>query len=301
MTGLQWVSLVLTLLALCSHSSARKCWRNIDCSGPTDSAFHGSWEKNIYAPSSRIIRPKEVLLPPDFSTTADYAELETHILRGNGSMVVFDFGLEVGGIVSLNYTATDSGVLGLAFTEAKNWIGEWSDSSNGAFEGPDGAVYATFTEPGSSSYVMSDEELRGGFRYLSIFLMTNDATEVLVEDVGLELSFQPTWSNLRAYQGYFHSNDELLNRIWYSGAYTLQTNAVPVHTGRQSPFLTSGWANNGTLGPGDTININGAKRDRVVSPGDMGIAIPSTFVSTGDLESIKNALQVMYNTQVFLR
>jgi hypothetical protein len=30
----------------------------------------------------------------------------------------------------------------------------------------------------------------------------------------------------------------------------------------------------------------------------MGIAVPSTFVSIGDLTSVKNALQVMYNYQV---
>jgi hypothetical protein len=34
------------------------------------------------------------------------------------------------------------------------------------------------------------------------------------------------------------------------------------------------------------------------STGDMGIAVPSTFVSIGDLSSVKNALQVMYNYQV---
>lgn len=47
-------------------------------------------------------------------------------LHGNGSIIVFDFGIEVGGTVHLDYTSTGSGALGLAFTEAKNWIGEWS-------------------------------------------------------------------------------------------------------------------------------------------------------------------------------
>ena len=113
----------------------------------------------------------------------------------------------------------------------------------------------------------------------------------------LEIGFQPTWSNLRAYQGYFHSNDEELNKIWYSGAYTLQTNAVPINTGRQIPALKVGWANNGTLSNGTTVIVDGAKRDRAVWPGDMGIAVPSTFVSIGDLESVKNALQTMYDHQ----
>lgn len=152
-------------------------------------------------------------------------------------MLVFDFGLEVGGIVTLDYTTTGSGALGLAFTEAKNWIGKWSDSSNGAFKGPDGALYANFTEAGDGTYTMPDKELRGGFRYLTVFLIADDNSDAWIRDLSLELAFQPTWSNLRAYQGYFHSNDELLNRIWYCGAYTLQTNAIPVNIGRQVPMM----------------------------------------------------------------
>lgn len=147
---------------------------------------------------------------------------------------------------------------------------------------------------------MPDKVMRGGFRYLTVFLITDAVTTIKLSDIQLEISFQPTWSNLRAYQGYFHSDDELLNRIWYAGAYTLQTNSVPVNTGRWVPMLPNGWANNGTLGPGDTIIVDGAKRDRAVWPGDMGIAVPSGFVSIGDLDSVKNALQVMYNYQVKL-
>jgi len=241
----------------------------------------------------------------------------------------------------LKYSTTGPGKIGLAFTEGKNWIGEWSDSSDGKFAGyvngkkknvfsgsilrevtldiymrikirthsegpianspfsrPDGAIYANFTTAGNGSYVMPDISLRGGYRYLTLFLVTNSTTTVELSDISLDIGFQPTWSNLQAYQGYFHSSDELLNRIWYSGAYTLQTNAVPVNTGRWVPMLAGGWANNGTLGPGDTIIVDGAKRDRAVWPGDMFIAVPSTFVSIGDLVSVKNALQTMYDNQV---
>lgn len=295
MAGLKGLHLLLSILALIPYSLAGNCWKDTSCSGPTESAFQGPWEENIYAPTSRTVRPKKIE-----SNGAAYTESNAPVLHGNGSIVVFDFGLEVGGVVTLNYSTTGSGTLGLAFTEAKNWIGEWSDSSNGAFRGPDGALYANFSAAGDGdgTYTMPEKELRGGFRYLTIFLMTSDNVDVWIQDLSLELAFQPTWSNLRAYQGYFHSNDKLLNRIWYGGAYTLQTNAVPVNTGRQVPMLEDGWANNCTLGPGDTILVDGAKRDRAVWPGDMGIAVPSAFVSTGDLESVKNALQVMYNTQV---
>ncbi|PKX94663.1 Six-hairpin glycosidase [Aspergillus novofumigatus IBT 16806] len=289
MTRIHFLNVVLSLLTLLPVVLAQTCWRNTTCSGPEGSAFEGPWEQGIYAPSSRTVRPKKILSITNLSLNSAYAQAMPATLHGNGSLVIFDFGIEVGGIVTLNYTSSGSGALGIAFTEAKNWIGEWSDSSNGAFKGPDGALYTRFTKAGKGSYTMPDEAL--------LFVVTNDSTKVQIEDVSLELGFQPTWSNLRAYQGYFHSNDELLNRVWYSGAYTLQTNSVPVDTGRQVPMLHNGWANNATLGPGDTIIVDGAKRDRAVWPGDMGIAVPSAFVSTGDLESVKNALQVMYNTQ----
>jgi hypothetical protein len=221
----------------------------------------------------------------------------TIALHGNSSAVVFDFGIEVGGIASLSYTANGTGALGLAFSEASTWIGEWSDASNGKFAGRDGALYANISSAGPGMYKMPDKVMRGGFRYMTVFFITNTNTYVNITDVRLEISFQPTWGDLRAYQGYFHSSDELLNRIWYAGAYTLQTNAVPPNTGRWVPTLANGWANNGTLGPGETIIVDGAKRDRAVWPGDMGIAVPSSFVSTGDLDSVKNALQVMYDYQ----
>ncbi|KAF2713759.1 glycoside hydrolase family 78 protein [Pleomassaria siparia CBS 279.74] len=259
----------------------------------------------MYAPASRRVQPKSVSSIAQDGTLSPYSE-PAMLLRGNGSKLVFDFGIEVGGIVSVSYASSGPGGsrLGLAFTEASTWIGEWSDASNGKFAGRDGALYASISEASSNgdTYVMPDESMRGGFRYMTAFLVaasnaTRTTTTVELTDVQLEISFQPTWANLRAYQGYFHCDDELLNRIWYAGAYTLQTNAVPVHTGRWVPMLANGWANNGTLGPGDTIIVDGAKRDRAVWPGDMGIAVPSSFVSIGDLDSVKNALQVMYNYQ----
>ena len=282
--------LLLSLLLPSPSTSAQPCWRDTKCSPITKPAFPGPWESNIYAPSSRTVTPKSVLSLSTGEELSSYPG--PNKLERNGSALVFDFGLEVGGIVSLEYTVTgnNKGAVGLAFTEAKNWIGEWSDSSNGAFKGPDGAIYSNFTGPGSVSYTMPDEKLRGGFRYLTLFLIAPGAS-VELRNISLEIGFQPTWSNLRAYQGYFHSSDESLNAVWYSGAYTLQTNAVPPNTGRKArPMATSGWMNNGYLGPGDTILVDGAKRDRAVWPGDMGVAVPSIFVSTGDLEYVVTIL-----------
>jgi hypothetical protein len=77
----------------------------------------------------------------------------------------------------------------------------------------------------------------------------------------------------------------------------VQTNTVPLSTGRFGHVQVPGsgnWLNNGTLGDAGPILVDGAKRDRAVWPGDMGIAVPTQFVSTYDMIPTKNALQTMF-------
>lgn len=294
----------LLLLASARQAVAASCWKNYTCSANTEPAFPGAWEQYMFAPSSRTVKPETFFPITNLDKVRQWSGQAS--LPHNGSLYVFDFGKEVGGIVSLKYSVSAAapkppgcgasspqrgnpspdaghGAVGLAFTEAKNWIGEWSDSSNGDMTGPDGAIYSNFSGAGDVAYTMPDHKLRGGFRYLTLFLVADNAS-VEITDIELEIGFMPTWSNLQAYQGYFYCDDELLNRIWYGAAYTLQTDTVPNTYGRWFPFLETGWENNGTLGNGSTILVDGAKRDREVWPGDMGVAVPSTFVSLGELE-----------------
>lgn len=233
---------------------------------------------------------------------SSFADL-THInLDELASSLVFDFGVEVGGIIKLDYelVTSKSTSFGLAFSEAKNYIGPGSDSSRGGNGGKpgDGMLLANFTSEGY--YALPDERMRGGFRYLTLLLKNPSSdTQVKLKDVWLEISFQPTWSNLRAYHGYFDSSDDLLNKIWYSGAYTVQTNSAPGNTAT-GPIGNNeqGWRNSKWITDGPTVLLDGAKRDRLVWIGDMGIAVPSAFVSTGDLESTKYALLAIFDNQV---
>ncbi|KAF9871875.1 alpha-l-rhamnosidase [Colletotrichum karsti] len=267
------------------------------CDGPSSAAFSGPWDDYNYAPDSRNVTPKYVLSLPNGDQLSEFSSPVELSSQSEG--LVFDFGVEVGGIITVDYelSGSSNATLGLAFTEAKTYIGRKSDNSNGG-TGADGALNFNISR-GSGSYVMPDGKLRGGFRYLTLFL-TSSASNVSLEirNISLEISFQPTWSDLRAYQGYFYSSDELLNRIWYSGAYTLQTNSVPGKTGRVgTSTLKGGWQNDAYIGPGNTVLLDGAKRDRWVWIGDMGTAVPSAFVSTGDMESTKNALLAIYDNQ----
>lgn len=288
----------LILIAIPVSQAVRTtCWRETACTGPLEPSFSGPWEIDNFSPISRTVSPASIL-DSNHTFISSFPSVST--LAGNGSLLVYDFSKEVGGIVTVTYNSTGTGALGLAFSEASNFTGEWSDSSNGAFV-PDGALYSNITIPGQTIYTMPDDRLRGGFRYLSLFSITNSTVDITITNITLEIAFQPAWSNLRAYGGYFHSDDALLNKIWYTGAYTLQTNSVPPNTGRVFPLEPGGWLNNATLGTGSTIMVDGSKRDRSVWAGDLGIALPSMFISVGDTDGAKNSLQVQYDNQVFTR
>ena len=141
------------------------------------------------------------------------------------------------------------------------------DSSNSAvnqtFDGvlriPPPLIEGFWTQPSA--------QLRGGFRYLTI--VSNDDDPIGISNVTCYISFMPHVEDLQAYSGYFYAQDpafhdrDFLTKLWYSGAYTVQTNVVPLHTGRQVSFVQPpGWQNDATAGVAGPIIVDGAKRDR---------------------------------------
>jgi hypothetical protein len=148
-----------------------------------------------------------------------------------------------------------------------------------------------------ASVWQANSELRGGFRYLTI---VNPGPGTLqVDGVSVGITFAPNMADLRAYPNYFYSDDPLINRIWYAGAYTVQTNIIANDMGRVwNPAPPVGWNNGAVVGElGNTVLVDGAKRDRTVWPGDLGISVPTDYVSLGDMTTIKNSLQTLYNHQ----
>jgi hypothetical protein len=248
-----------------------------------------------FAPASRTVTPVEITRSTGVvAGPCNILRGRTTTLTGNGSSVTLDFGKEVGGTVSVRFPAsTEPGRrLGLAFTESSQYIGLTSDASNGG-GGPDGALTADVT-PGST-WTTPKAKQRGGFRYLTLFV--DSAGSIEIDQVSVHITFAPTMTDLRDYRNYFRSSDPLLNKIWYAGAYTVQTNTIPPDTGRVWGPPGSGWDNGATVGVGDTVLVDGAKRDRTVWPGDMGVALATQFASLGDLTPTRNALTTLYQHQ----
>ncbi|KAJ4481892.1 Six-hairpin glycosidase [Lentinula aciculospora] len=292
--------LLISTLLVFSHNLA---WAqdspSLAPSGPWDAFNYAPTSRTVYATSIRHVEPSvsgsENLLNGDNGGAT---------LSENGAWVTLDFGKEVGGLISMNFDSmnSSSSSISLAFTESPMFISPISsdDSSfpiatmdyDGVLPVPAPLPVGLWTQPAFS--------LRGGFRFLTI-ASTGDNTPVTISNISCAISFMPHADDMTAYTGYFYAKDsvfedeDFLTKLWYAGAYTVQTNTVPVNTGRQVPFEPQGhWANNATLGVAGPIIVDGAKRDRAVWPGDMGIAVPTQFVSTFDLLPTRNALSTMF-------
>ncbi len=248
------------------------------------------WDAYNYSPRSRIVRPTAI-----YNTGGTAVRTgSTTRLTGAGSYVTFDFGKDVAGLVSLRLTGSASPQrVGLAFNESSMYVGTTSDASTGGPRSRDGAIYADVD--GATDYTMPQQYLRGGFRYLTIFLDSGGTVDV--DRVRLRFTAAPLMKNPAKYANYFYSSDDLLNRIWYAGAYTMQLNTIAPTTGRVWPAPDAAWDNSGTVGVGDTILVDGGKRDRTVWPGDLGVEIPSAYAAFADTESARNALTTLYQAQ----
>ncbi|MEV6841826.1 trehalase family glycosidase [Actinoplanes sp. NPDC051411] len=247
------------------------------------------------SPTSRTVTPTGV-----YATSGTVANASavlaggTTRLTGNGSSVTLDFHKEVGGIITLRFAgASDSGQsIGLAFSESAQFVGNASDASSGG--GADGSLLAP-VPAGGGSYTVPADKQRGGFRYLTLFLNSGGYADL--NGVSLNFTAAPGASNPAAYPNYFCSNDDELNRIWYAGAYTVQLNTINPNQGRVWPPPSSGWENNAVVGVGSEVLVDGAKRDRSVWPGDMGVSATTAYASTDDLLAVRNSLTTMYNSQ----
>lgn len=93
--------------------------------------------------------------------------------------------------------------------------------------------------------------------------------------VSLGFAAAPQQASPAAYQGYFLSSDNELNKIWYAGAYTVQLDTWMSDTAKSWPYATgeSDHADNQVphADPGKEVIFDGAKRDRVVWQGDLAV------------------------------
>jgi hypothetical protein len=94
----------------------------------------------------------------------------------------------------------------LAFTESSLFIRpHLSDdaASSDESEAYDGALHV---EPSEGFWVQPSENLRGGFRYLTIAIESDDGS-VQISNVSVHINFDENAEDLREYGGYFFTKD----------------------------------------------------------------------------------------------
>src|ERR671923_669393 len=131
---------------------------------------------------------------------------------------------------------------------------------NGVGVDPSRANSFTLTAPGTVGN--APDQIQGGQRFQAITLTTPGTVELT--SVGIH--FRHPNASSDDYAGYFLSSDDALNRIWYQGAYTNDTDMVPI-----------GAVPNQTI----PVILDGAKRDRRPWIGDLLVQGRTAFNSLG--------------------
>jgi hypothetical protein len=188
-------------------------------------------------------------------------------------VIVLDYGKEVGGFATFEVAAfSGAPVLHVAYSETLANLSSTGDLSPNALLS--GNTVRVDELPVTSPGVLGSPVLQGGERY-ELLTLDSPGSVTLNSAVIDFTGFRGTPGALR---GHFLSSDDLLNRIWYAGVYTLNLNQIIPGT---SPM------------PGEldqsAVLIDGAKRDRAVWSGDQLIADPTAYYSI-DPQYVRNSL-----------
>jgi hypothetical protein len=155
---------------------------------------------------------------------------------------------------------------------------------------------ADATLPGT----VTDPTLRGGFRYLTLFLTSPGYVDIGA--VSLHYTAAPLQPDPAAYKGWFLSSDNALNKIWYAGAYTVQIDTGMSDTAKSWPYSTGETDSYDSqipyADPSQEVIFDGGKRDRDTWQGDLSVEAPVTYLSTGDTGAVDNSLSSLAAQQL---
>lgn len=207
----------------------------------------------VLAPTSRVISPVSIyqtggnIENAAALLTTSVSQLQGNqstSFAGNGSYVTLDFGKNVAGRVAFDVDAVSgsSDSIGFTFSESSMYISaQFCDAvTDGAFDLPQ---WFNDTTPGH--YEAGHDFQRGAFRYLTV--VHNSTGTISLSNVTVYWTTSPEMSDPAAYTGYFHSDNEKLNRVWYAGAYTNQICSADPTTGVALGAPVAGWYYNYTI------------------------------------------------------
>jgi len=174
------------------------------------------YSEYILAPTQRDLIPitvhranGSVTNPSGLTTTGSGVTA----LRGD-SAVTYDYTKNIGGLVSFSVSEVNgtNNFIGISFSESSLWISpDGSDATQDV--GIDETLWFAIT--GSGNYTVDSSHQRGAFRYLNVY--HNSSGSVSLSRVTTNFTAMPHYADdaMGDYTGYFHADDEQLNRVWY--------------------------------------------------------------------------------------
>jgi hypothetical protein len=229
----------------------------------TPVATSSAWKKYDEAPTSAHVRPVRILATSgavtdaNALTTKSLTDVTTlsYPVGGKAPSVLIDYGKDIGGYPTFNAAKTSGVLLQATYSETLRNLGSDSATSVDLFQAGDLARSDVF--PILKTGEIQETLVQGGERYEEITLTAPGS--VTLRGVGID--FTPLRETPATMRGHFLSSDDLLNRIWYAGAYTLNLNQLTPGT-----RVADGAINESRL------LLDGAKRDRAVWSGDHMIS-----------------------------
>lgn len=255
-------------------------------------AAEDGWQRYVLTPDGCseanpcTVRPVSLYYKNDGVTISDNGEITlTYGLGSQAPMVILDYGQDVGGFTRFSYYGATPNLLQASYSESLSnltAIGDGALSSALLANSGDPWTFQMLPILGNGS--LQGSQLQGGFRYQRIVL--NFPGTVTLTNILTEMT-----APLRSpeeYSGKFLSNSDIINRIWYAGAYTINLDEIPAGTpGFNGPYPL-------------TILGEAAKRDRAIWAGDLlsaGITLHDVFGADGDAVA-RNSLQIMADNPV---
>lgn len=260
---------------------------------------NGSWNNYKFSPSQRTVYGKEIYKHEgtiqEVENLLKVSSKESSILYQD-SLVTIDFGFNTCGLVTIEFgDSTGDQELNLSYSESKLFIDKYTSDRSMDFFIEDG-VHCIPARKGvfKSPWVKQ----RGAFRYLTLW--TEKTGSIEIKKINTYMTCMPSLKDdLSNYSGYFYSNDDFVNTIWYAGAYTIQLSTMPSNSGRRHDTVMSNksWFNDTVASFGEEFLADGARRDRSIWSGDRSISVLTEFI-TFNSDSTINSSEWMLNEQL---
>lgn len=216
----------------------------------------GGWRQYVQDSPRGVVYPYAVSAhgspghasnPAGLRADDDRAATIRRDLLGQG-FILIDLGRNVGGVVEIGIGSIQGGPVRVSYSEGGAFLEPGGDMrgvpSIGISDDPNGR-----SDVASTSGITVSGGTRGAQRHLIVSLDDDGVAQIDFVRVRVNhLRPEP-----RDYTGRFYSSSPLLNRIWYSGAYTLNLNSVVDERFRGTRHAL----------------VDGGKRDRLMWIGDL--------------------------------